>query len=285
MTLKRLARPGDSTGVADLIHSRVAAGDLGTPAESSGFASGWFGESALPWIPWIGAGLVLAVAGTALGFSGALAGSPEPGPAVFFATETVSAGFCPGDTGAATFAAGERVLAIARSEDSAHLAVRDPFTHSTTVWLPADVVNVDAGEADIATLPVSGCLVPVVTAETAEPAPPPPPAPTPTKDTTAPTLANASGDPVACGPALTYPETTVISVFASDNVAVDGVSITWTGEETGAAEMMKSGSTWSFTYDPDGNVDGDVDFTLIAHDAAGNTSQPAHLTILVNCFG
>ena len=42
-SLKRAAQPGDSAGVADTIRARVAAGDVGTPAPSSGPAPG-FGE-------------------------------------------------------------------------------------------------------------------------------------------------------------------------------------------------------------------------------------------------
>lgn len=57
--LKRVAEPGDPTGVADAIRARIAAGDTGTPASSSGFRrTGW-----RRWLPWIGALLLLLLIG------------------------------------------------------------------------------------------------------------------------------------------------------------------------------------------------------------------------------
>ena len=72
-SFKRVAEPGDPTGVAELIRTRVAAGDTGTPSNGgSGFAGGGW-----TWLPWVGAGIVVAIAGAVVGASGVF-GSLQP---------------------------------------------------------------------------------------------------------------------------------------------------------------------------------------------------------------
>jgi hypothetical protein len=63
--LSRIAPDADSTGVADAIRARVAAGDTGTPASSSGFRVGF-----RSWLPFLGLLIIVAVLGFGLGISG-----------------------------------------------------------------------------------------------------------------------------------------------------------------------------------------------------------------------
>src|SRR6185436_11985907 len=66
--LKRAAQPGDAAGVAEAIRARVAAGDPGTPAATSGFGP----TGILRWWPWVVTVLALLLAGgvlTAVGLS------------------------------------------------------------------------------------------------------------------------------------------------------------------------------------------------------------------------
>src|SRR5690606_33078032 len=120
----------------------------------------------------------------------------------------------------------------------------------------------------VASLPVDGCVEPTITLlpppepkpepepepPANEPGPQQPPQPQPeppAPDTTAPTLGTPSGaQNIACAAGYPKPETTTIMVGATDNKAVTGVSISWTGEDSGSAQMSGSGSTWTFTYNP-----------------------------------
>jgi hypothetical protein len=63
--LSRIATDADTTGVADAIRARVAAGDTGTPASSSGFRVGF-----RSWLTFVGLLLIVAILGFGLGISG-----------------------------------------------------------------------------------------------------------------------------------------------------------------------------------------------------------------------
>jgi hypothetical protein len=123
---------------------------------------------------------------------------------------------------------------------------------------------------------------------TATEAPAPPPAPA--ADTTAPSLGAASASPAgdiyaADSDAPYCPISSVVSVSASDNVGVAGVRVTWSGAESGSADLSV-GSSWSFTFNPaQATPDGVVTFTLVARDAAGNTSAPATTTLNIVAAG
>jgi hypothetical protein len=284
--LKRIAKPGDSTGVTDAIRARVDAGDTGVPANSSGFTSG-VGS----WLPWVGVIVVAAVVGSAAGASG-LVGHPIVHEVLAGASGAIaqhaSAELCVDGPVVAKLPAGERVLATARSEDSKWVGLRNPVTLADTVWVPVGQVTVDAGQADLASLPVGGaCPVvkvvldppPVVAAPVAPPSSGggggTPAAP----DTTAPTIGKPTSniDPV-CNNTSAYPPA-IISVSASDNVGVTGVSISWTGAETGSSSM-NPGGTWTYSYHPTSPAKhGGLTFTVRATDAAGNLSAPGSVTI------
>jgi hypothetical protein len=291
--LQRAAQPGDSAGVADAIRSRVAAGDPGASVASS-TAPGW-GGGAWSWLPWLGLVVLAGVGGTALGASGVFASEPREILAGYTAVldDTAPAASCPGGPVIGTLSAGDRVLAVARSEDSAHLGVRDPNDFTRTLWFDRVIVIVDAGQAEVATLPVEACPVATVTiveptpVPTEDPVPGPIPVPQPEPqpgDSQAPTAQQWWVDlPRASGVCRDYSgESATVRLLAADNVGVTSVAISWTGVHSGSAQMSAPGSSWSFVYNPpDATVAGQVTFTMVARDAAGNTSAPVAVKVNV----
>lgn len=273
----RIAEPGDPAGVVDSIRTRMDAGDTGTPAESSGFGSGGGGS----WLSWGAFVLVAGLVGAGLGITGVVG---TPAAEVVQLTElavdaTTDAYDCPGGAPVSTFSANERALVVARTADSEWLAVRDSYDYSRTVWLPASVVSVDAGQGDVDVVPVQDCVVPEVVINTPTPVPTvePEEPPTPVVDRTAPSLKqpSVSAPWPNNGVCVAYGEHATITVVATDNVGVTGVAISWSGAKTGSGQMSGSGSNWSFTYTPANQTGyGIVNFTLIARDANGNLSAP-----------
>lgn len=305
----RVAEPGDPTGVADAIRSRVAAGDPGTPSDGASFGGGGWS-----WLPWIGGGLVVATVGAVAGMSGlfgAFGTSAVAGPPPSFGvSEFVSGLDCPGGSPVVALEPGDRVLAVARSDDSAYLGVRSPADRSRTVWIALDVLELDAGQPAVPELEIDGCPEPLIdiAEPEAEPEPGPqpepgpepgpepqpepqpgpvtPPAPEP--DTTSPTLGTPTGvTPINCS--SPPPETTTIAISATDNKAVTGVAINWSaqyGQDSGSGQMSKSGSSWTFTYNPPDQFGsgGNVTFTMTARDAAGNQSESKSYVVYVACL-
>lgn len=268
--LGKAAEAGDSAGVADAIRSRVAAGDAGPSVVTGSTAPGWGGG--LGWLPWLGLLVLAGVGGTALGASGlvgATVGEPERGTTAIVQA-AAPASSCPGGPIVDELHAGDRVLAVGRSEQLDYLGVRDPRDLDTVLWLPAEFVTIDPGQPEPSTLPVSACPTVVVTYPT--------PTPTPEPDTTRPTIGQASASPstvfVANGP------NSVISATASDNERVTSVSISWTGTTSGSGAMTFAGGTWSYSFTaPPGTPNGVVTFSMRARDAAGNVSGPATVNV------
>ena len=171
-SLGRLAEPGDSTGVAEAIRARVEA----AASSGDGGSGGGSGQSKF----WSGPGpfailIALSVAGgAALGASGALGGGNSeepPAAAAGLLARGVDALACPGGATVDQLPGGTRVLATEISSDGAFVAVRDPYDLAATVWLRTGAVVVDAGQADVGSLPVAGC---------SQPSPLPSPSPSPT---------------------------------------------------------------------------------------------------------
>jgi hypothetical protein len=247
------------------------------------------------WLPWVAIILVAGVVGGTLGLTGVF-GHPTSTRAVVTSDASVArsavAYACPGGPAIDTLEAGDRVLAMQRSADSAFLGVRDPLNLGRLLWVRLADVSIDADQAGVATLPTGTCpdvsviLMPPTSqggaagtapAQPSGPAPAEPPAP----DTTSPNLgAPTAGTPIVCLLGSNPPHSDTISVTASDNVDVSSVSISWTGKATGSAAMSRSGSTWSYTYTVlSSTAFGTVTFQLQARDAAGNLSSPANLSI------
>jgi hypothetical protein len=241
------------------------------------------------WVPWVGAIVVVGALGGVLGVTGVL-GHPIENRAVidFSVSRAATAYACPGGVAVAELHAGDRVLAVARSADESFLGVRNPSNLGSLIWLDSGDVTVDDGEADPSTLPLGACptvavelVVPQVTPVAPAPVAPGPVAAPP--DQSAPSLSGASaGTPLVCTNGIP-PTTDTISVSAADNVGVAGVSISWSGTETGSASMNGSGGSWSYSYDPvSTTAQGAVNFSMQARDAAGNLSNVVTVTINQN---
>jgi len=292
--LKRVAESGDPTGVADAIRSRVDAGDIGTPAQSSDFGGGGL----LGLLPWVGLVVVAGIVGGALGVSGAV-GRPagEVVTDVSIAIGESSAAYaCVDGPRVGRLPAGTRVLAVGRSEDSLSVGVRDPDSFGSTIWVALGDVSLDGGSAALEALPTGGtCVETTVALEPepeAAPAPTADPAPGPTS---APKPHSAPGPTDGTAPTITqywltpdqyvyhnYPadNSAVLHALASDNAGVTGVDISWSGVHSGSATMTFSGGNWQYSYVvPNGTSFGNIVFTLRARDAAGNFSAPVSMTV------
>lgn len=291
---QRTVQPGDSAGVADAIRSRVAAGDTGTSVAAA-TAPGWGGGVA-SWLPWLGLVVGAGVVGGGLGVAGVFAPADEAVASPYNVVQVTTPAYeCPGGPAVTSLGANERVLAVARDEESAWLQVRDPRNLAALVWLPAGVVTVDVGQ-DIAALPVGdGCPeeleFEVVPEETPEPAPeqpqqpsqpggPPAPPPAP-GDTTKPTVDSVYGTP---NPVYNV-DPVNFYVTASDDVGVAGVTVSWSGQYSGSAQMSYSGGNWRYTFVPPTSDSGTITFTFVARDAAGNSSGSASTVINHQFFG
>ncbi|MES1169151.1 MAG: hypothetical protein ABUL47_00515, partial [Leifsonia sp.] len=183
-SLKRAAQPGDSAGVADAIRARVAAGDVGTPAPSSGPAPGFGSSGPLAWMPWLGLVVVLGLLGGVLGLTGVVG---HPVQKVTSAVDsilmppTVQAESCPGGPVVASVERGARVVALARTADGSEVQIRNPRDVGQLLWVPTSQVDADTGQAAVSTLPL-GAACPTVSVAQAPVVVPV----TPAKDTTKP---------------------------------------------------------------------------------------------------
>ena len=223
----RIAEPGDPAGVADALRARMAAGDTGTPAATSGFRS-----TADRVLPWLFGGALLGILAVILTLTGLAVSAPTP-----------------------TLTAADTAQTMAAPTETVPTVTTTPTSTPTETATPA---------------------------ETAAPAP----APAPAADSAAPTLSGAAASPSQdlCADdsySSYYAIASTISVTAADNVGIIGVHITWTGAESGSAEMS-FGSPWTYTFNPASSTpSGTVTFTLVARDAAGNTSAPATTSVTV----
>ncbi len=263
-----------------------------TPAAPATAAAGGL----LPWLPWIGAAIVVAVVGGAAGAYGAFG---TPAPAKVSSAIVLGAGIqaldCPGGAAVEQLVGGERVLALKRSVDSHYVQVRNPYDINQLVWLPAGLVSADKHEPAIGTLDVAGCPtptasldpLPVVPVAPVAPAPGKPAGgghPAPPKETVKPVIVKASASPTTVlnnGPS-------VLSATATDNVGVTSVTVSWTGADTGSAAMHLVAGVWQYSFSSnrtDGPSYGNVVFSVVAHDAAGNASAPVTVTVERQFFG
>ncbi len=220
-----------------------------------------------------------------------------------------SASACAGGPVVATLHAGQRVLVVENSADGGWVGVRNPSNPSQTLWLEQAVVTPDDADSSAVVLPVGG-KCPTTSIEVgfadAESEPGTPSTPEnpgvdkpgddkpatdpgspPAADTAKPKLSapKAQPDLIACSDGYPYPTSSTISVTAQDNVAVTRVDISWTGSYSGSSTMSGNGSTWKFTFDATGPGDrGDVNFSMVARDAAGNRSAASTVSVFVDCL-
>jgi hypothetical protein len=271
--LGRAAEAGDSTGVADAIRARVAAGDPGTSVGSS-TAPGW-GGGVFSWLPWLALLVVGAVLGGAVGVSG-LVGRPAGATVVDVPAalaESAPAYACVDGDRIGRLAAGTRVLATQRSEDLLWVGVRDPGSVGSTVWVGLGDVAFDGGMPAVEALPIGGaCPVTVVSTPTPTPTPEPEPEPAP-GDSTAPVISQAS----ATSPFYSANgQSTTITGVANDNRGVTRVSLQIVRPDgaSSTVEMQSTGGSWTYVYSSQPHYQtGLYRFVLTAFDAAGNTSS------------
>lgn len=297
--LGEAAEPADSAGVADAIRARVASGDLGVAATAS-TAPGWGGLGALGWLPWIGVVVAAGIVGGTLGATGYL-GGPTRDEAIesggIAVTRSVDARSCVGGDVVATLPAETRVVAVLRSDDEGWAGVRSPSALGETVWIPVSTLAVDDGQPLVSELPVGGACPAVEALDDSptpgpsddpdddspgpgpdpnpDPNPDPGPAPPPA-DTSSPTVQQLSIDVDGC-PA-------VIQAVAADNVGVTQVTLSWSGVAAGSGAMSLSSGTWRYFYDSANLPEGNMTFTAIARDAAGNASAPAVANVYMVCL-
>jgi len=302
---QRAATPGNSTGVADAIRKRVAAGDGGVAVRGA-TAPGWGGSGLWRWLPWLGlviaAGIVGGTVGAAGLFGGPLAESSAQASFVLL-PQGADAHACVDGPVVGSFLADTRVLVVQRSDDSAWAGVQNPSQVDTTVWIPVNVLVIDDGGRPLADVPVGGVCpltvaieptpesIPSANPEESAPGPElnpgpnpgpnpdlnpgPNPNPPPPGDTTPPAVLQLGVSANPC-PA-------VVTAFAIDNVSVTQVTVTWSGVATGSAPMSLVSGTWRYNYDPENALNGAVTFSAIARDAAGNSSSPVAQTVDMQC--
>lgn len=299
-SLKRIAEPGDASGVAAAIRARVAAGDGGTPAASSGFGSG----TGLSWTRWVGLAVVVGLVGGVLGVLGARQNEVLVAAPTGVLLQTTPAHLCAGGVVVGPLFAGDRVLAVMRSKDSSWLGIRNPDSLTDTIWLPASVVSVDEDQ-NVAALPTGGAC-PVVTGpagkpedsapngasgptagptEGPTPQPTPKPTPGPKPDKTAPSISvgSFSPQPVYGTAAAPYCSTkATVNVTASDNVGVVSVKGSANTAKSSVKLASKSGSNYAFTFSAPYSSGSPkiVTVAFTATDAAGNHASAARTLVL-----
>jgi hypothetical protein len=110
--------------------------------------------------------------------------------------------------------------------------------------------------------PVGG---PTTTTRVVPPEDPPDPPDPP--DTTPPVISGASAPQrVECGSSAS------VTAVVTDDVGVTGVTVTWSGPESGSSDLASEGDTWSGAMGPL-NSQGSYVWTIIAFDAAGNQAS------------
>jgi hypothetical protein len=288
-SLKSAAEPANSAGVADVIRSRVAAGDAGTSVAGS-TAPGWGGGSAAGILPWLGLIVVAGIVGGTVGATGVI-GAPSSEvdgsvPAYVITPDVAPTYACPGGPRIGNMPANTRVLAVARDADGTFLGTRDPDDWSSTIWFEAGDVVTDDG-ADTASLPIEECPEVVVTVVTPTPTPEPTVEPDPGEtdepeppaDTTPPLATKMSANPTF----VINGQSSLISVNASDDVGVTAVNLSWTGPNglAGSGQMVPISGTWRYSWSHANmsNGFGLWTFTARAVDAAGNVSAPQQVVV------
>jgi hypothetical protein len=289
-SLKSAAEPANSAGVADLIRSRVAAGDAGTTVAGS-TAPGWGGGASgiLTIVAPLALIVIAGVTGGALGASGIVGAPPAPAdgtvPAYVITPDQAPAYLCPDGPRAGELTANTRVFAVARDDDGEWLGVRDPADRNRVLWFVADDIAIDAGAVDPATLPVMGCPEPEVTIVEPEPTPEPteeptdepdddtpPPPPTP-GDTTPPSIKVGSWNPESLvGLQFGYcNNTSQITVNAADNVGIANVTGVSNRPASPVTLVSSGGGTWVFKI-TGGNYTSNTPTTITVTFTATDTS-------------
>ncbi len=252
----------------------------------------------------------LAVGGT-LGFT-VLQPDDEESGGVAVDVQQYSLYDCPDGALVGSAYSGDRVFVTGRDEDGSWLEIRDPRNESVVRWVPADAVDPDAA-TDV---PVHECekLVEAVvvdeTTSTTAPVletttttgqkttPPTTPPTTLAPDTIAPVAILLSSSPAeiydSAADSVNCPETSTLTVTATDNVGVTQVTGTYSGlGGSPKAFSNGGGNTWTAAFGPFSGLpvgsQQNITIVFVARDAAGNTSNAVQASVSVqgagNCLG
>jgi hypothetical protein len=301
-SLKSAAEPAASAGVADVIRSRVAAGDTGTSVAGS-TAPGWGGSAGgvMTIVAPMALIVVAGIAGGALGASGLLGLTPATStgdiPTYVISPDTAPIYSCPGGPLIGAISANTRVLAVARDAEGAFLGARNPDDLTSTIWFATGDLILDAESPDPASLPIEECPEVTVTEVTPTPTPTPTQEPTdepqPPSDTIAPKIGGGQWNPGAVlgAEALPYCSNTAdITFSATDEVGVVSVTGVTSRPGSSVAQIGHSGNNWTFRFTGGNYASGpdiQVQVTFTAKDAAGNSSnlvRPITLGPASNCI-
>lgn len=265
--------------------------------------------AALPMKLLAGLGAVGLVVGGALGFTALKPADDDT--AGFGATVEVqqySLYDCPGGAPSGVAYPGDRVYITGRDESGGWLEVRDPRNQGSTLWVPSSAVDPDT----VIDVPIRSCDEPIeliaVEATTTTT--------TLVRDTTTtsatPTTTPAT-TPVTAPPTTQAPDTqkpvvsqgtrnpseiydvsysancavqSAITVQVTDNVGVTQVRGTYGAGLPGSPLVFThgAGNTWTATFGPfslDGSYFQDVVISMVARDAAGNSSNATTVTVRV----
>ncbi|MEQ1699390.1 MAG: hypothetical protein ABMA25_04730 [Ilumatobacteraceae bacterium] len=264
-------------------------------------------------------GAVGLVAGGALGFT-ALQPADDTNAGGFGATVNVqrySMYDCPDGAAVGTVYPGDRVYVIGRNDAADWVEVRDPRDQTQQRWLPAVAVDPDAVRdvpvvpcnEEIALTPAGASTTTIETTTTSTvpetttsttivettvpttvPATvPPTPPPTPAPDTQQPIVAQGTRSPAEIydGSWSSYCDiSSALTVVATDNVGVTQVTGSYAGLGGSPIGFVKgSGNTWTATFGPfvglPGSYSQDIVISIVAKDAAGNTSTATTVTVHV----
>ncbi|HQZ36124.1 MAG TPA: hypothetical protein PK020_16980 [Ilumatobacteraceae bacterium] len=157
---------------------------------------------------------------------------------------------------------------------------------TTTTTVPETTTTLAPTTVPVTTPITTKPTVPV----TAPPTVPPTVPPTLPPDTQKPVLGQAttSKSEIWDVSGAPYCDTTsIITINATDNVAVTSVQATWTGLPGSPKQFTKgAGNTWTMTFGPFSGLNytfnQPIQISIVARDAAGNQSTPATVSVTVH---
>ena len=253
----------------------------------------------LPMTLLAGLGAVGLIVGGALGFTALKPADDNARIGATVEVQQYSLYDCPGGAPTGIAYPGDRVYVTGRDDSGGWLEVRDPRNQGSTLWVPSVAVDPD----NVIDVPVRSCNEPIeliavdatttttllgdttTTSPVATTTPPTTQAP----DTQKPLLSKGTRNPdeiwgINVDDCV---DRSTITVQAVDNVAVTQVRGSYGAGLPGSPITFShaAGNTWTATFGPLSGFDSlyseDVVISIVARDAAGNTSTATTVTIHV----
>lgn len=267
------------------------AGAGANPAALTHAAATTVPAAVLPMKLLAGLGAVGLVVGGALGFTALKPADDNTGFGATVEVQQYSLYDCPGGAPTGIAYPGDRVYVTGRDDSGGWLEVRDPRNQGSTLWVPSAAVDPD----NVIDVPVHDCIeeveliaVDATTTTTLVP-----------ETTTTTTLPGDTQKPVLGKGTRTQAEIfdikhlggcstqSVITVQAVDNVGVTRVTGTYEASLLGSPLTFVHGAdnTWTATFGPFSSLasgyDQNVEISIVARDAAGNTSTATVVSVRV----